>query len=128
PGPGSSHAGGKRLSNALVTLQVALAMVLLIGAALLVNSFARLTRDDPGYDPRHVLTFRLDWPSATYRPNAAAQAFAQVQERLAALPGVQAASVGLQLPDRGAPLLDQDLPLVDIEGRPRPPNQRRRVS
>jgi predicted permease len=118
----------RSLLDVLVIAQIAIAMILVTGAALLVNSFARLSEDAPGYDPQGVLTFRLDWPTPIYRPIAAAQAFEAVQERLEKIPGVQAASIGLQLPDRGEPMLDRDLPFVEVEGRPVAPGARPRTS
>lgn len=118
----------RRVLDGLVIVQMAAAMILLAGAALLVNSFMRLSQDDSGYDPRNVLTFRLDWPTPLYGPVRAAQTFQKLQERLEALPGVQTASIGLQLPDRGEPMLDRDLPFVRVDGRATVRSQRLRTA
>ena len=69
----SSGAGG-RLRRSLVVAEVALALMLLIGAGLTLRSFDRLTSVDPGFDPQNVLTFRMRLPDAKY-PEAS-QAFA----------------------------------------------------
>jgi putative ABC transport system permease protein len=114
----SSGRTARRLSHLLVVGQIAVAMVLLTGAALFVNSLARLSEPDPGFDPDNVLSFRVEWPSPKYDAYDAVQQFRNLQTRLQAIPGVRAASVGLQLPDRGSPLLDEALPLVEVEGRP----------
>lgn len=118
----------RRFLRVLVIVQIAAAMILLSGAALLVNSFVRLSQEVPGYDPRNVLTFSLSWLPPAYGPVRAAQAFQTLQERLEVIPGVQAASIGLQLPDRGEPMLDSDLPFVEVEGRPVARSERTRAA
>jgi putative ABC transport system permease protein len=83
-----SSAGHQRTRHALVVAEVALALVLLVGAGLLINSFARMLRVDPGYDPQGLMTVSLSFRSQNK------YAFAeQVMERIAAAPGV--ASVAL---------------------------------
>ena len=83
-----SSAGHQRTRHALVVAEVALALVLLVGAGLLLNSFARMLKVDPGYDPQGLMMVRLSLPAQNK------YAFAeQVMERIAATPGV--ASVGL---------------------------------
>jgi predicted permease len=91
---------GRHRSHAeLVVVQVALALVLLVGAGLLVRSLLRLQGVDPGCNPRQVLTMRLSLPEARY-PGAAqtASAYQQVLERVAAQPGVLGAAISLSLP------------------------------
>jgi predicted permease len=80
--------------NGLVVAQTALALVLLIGAGLLIRSFTKLSRVDPGYDTKDVFTFQIapDGPTLTDGPTFA-QFHMTFMERLRALPGVQ--SVGL---------------------------------
>jgi len=96
--------GRGRLRNALVVAEVALALVLLVGAGLLVRSFARLTRVDPGFDPRRVLTLSMSLPQARYRDAASLVRFArEVRERAAALPGVAAAAITSGVPLGDAP-------------------------
>ena len=94
--------GGRRTRAALVTGQVALALVLLVGAGLLLKSFARLQRVDLGFEPEQVLTGRVTLPEARY-PEPARQAafFEALLTRLDALPGVRAAGAINWLPLSG---------------------------
>ena len=88
-----------RLQGALVAATAALAVVLLVGAGLLVRSFARLVRTDPGFRPAHVVTLSLTLPNDAYREPAAAKSFVRtMQERIARLPGVRAASLSTAVP------------------------------
>ena len=85
---GSAGGGAHRMRQALVTVEIALALMLLLGAGLLINSFARLLKTDPGYDPQGLMALSLGFP----RENK--YAFAQqVMERVSNTPGV--ASVAL---------------------------------
>jgi predicted permease len=100
---GSGVETGSRLQhhlwNALVTGQVALALMLLTGAALLGQSLLRLNRVDAGFNPEGLLTARLGLPPARYPTGASREAFYRaLLERLTQLPGVQAASVTNVLP------------------------------
>ncbi len=89
----TAAAARQRLRRGLVVVEVALAVVLVIGAGLLIRSLGRLQRVDPGFDPRGLLTFQLYLPEARYPDAAAAGAFyASLLDRLEALPGVQAAA------------------------------------
>lgn len=124
---GSTHSegsGGRRLRSALVVSEIALALILLTGAALLIDSFWRLRRIDPGVDPRSVLAFRLSLPYEKYNPAQAGEFFQQLQRGLEAIPGVRAASAVLPLPLNRDPLLDGVAVYVDIEGRPVARNER----
>jgi putative ABC transport system permease protein len=91
---GSVGAGRQRLRSALVVAEVALAVVLLVGAALFIGSFVALMRIDPGFDPRNVLTVQV---SPRFEPGTAPadhrDAYAQIVERIAQAPGVVHASV-----------------------------------
>jgi putative ABC transport system permease protein len=128
-GPGGTAAPARRrLSSLLVTGELALAMLLLGGAVLFMSTFLRLNARPAGLDPEQVLTFEVSWPSPRYSRPEAARAFQDLQTRLAALPGVASASVGLHLPDRGGPVIDEVLPLVAVEGEPRLPGERLRTS
>jgi putative ABC transport system permease protein len=97
-----SGAGGRegaRLRNALVILETAMAVVLLIGAGLLINSFVRLLRVSPGFNPEGVLVARTTLPEARYpEPERGKAVYRQALERLATLPGVQQVSVASTLP------------------------------
>jgi hypothetical protein len=90
------------LRHALVVAEIAGAVVLLIGAALLIRSFWRLQHVDPGVDVDHVLTARLTLPRTRYSSQAESAAFFQrLVDRLAALPGVQAAGATSFVPIGG---------------------------
>ncbi|MGH9835268.1 MAG: ABC transporter permease [Blastocatellia bacterium] len=105
-----------RMLNLLVVGEVALAMVLLIGAGLLVNSFVRLQQVNPGFDEKNLLTARIDIPNPYAQPEKKAQFFEQLQQSVAALPGVEAVGLITELPLAGQ---SADRPFR-IEGRPEP--------
>jgi predicted permease len=86
-----------RSGHVLVAAEISLAMILLVGAGLMLHSFTRLSRVDLGYDPKEVLTFQVALPSDQY-PMATLSLFADTLiERLRSIPGVQAVAHG-QLP------------------------------
>ncbi len=97
-----SGAGGRegaRLRGALVILETALAVVLLVGAGLLVNSFVRLLRTPPGFNPEGVVIARTTLPAARYPEAERGKAvYRQALERIATLPGVQSVGVASTLP------------------------------
>lgn len=105
-----------RTRDALVVVEVALAVVLLIGAVLLVQTFVRLTRVDAGFTPERVLTMEIALPRTSYPDSIAAAFFDRLIARLSALPGVESAGVTSGLPLTGSENLHQ----VTIEGWPRP--------
>jgi putative ABC transport system permease protein len=86
---GTTGAGRQRLRNALVVAEVALAVVLLVGAALFISSFAALMRIDPGFDPANVLTVQV-YPRTTpgQPPGDHRPAFTRIVERIGQAPGV----------------------------------------
>jgi len=95
---------GWRLRSGLIAVELALAVVLLTGAGLLLKSFARLERVDPGFNPAGVLTFQLSLPDPRYpKPEQAALFYNQLLTQLQGLPGVERASAisGLPLDDYG---------------------------
>lgn len=90
---------GNKVRTALVVTEVALSLVLLIGAGLMVRSFRNLQRVDPGFRPEKVLTFKVPLPFAKYRgPAERADFFDRLRDRVAALPGVEAAGGATPLP------------------------------
>jgi putative ABC transport system permease protein len=92
----------RRTLNALVVVEVALSLVLLTGAGLLIRSFVRLQRVDPGFRAESVLTSRVTLPGARYpQPRDSAAFFDKVLERVRALPGVQSAAGIAFLPMAG---------------------------
>ena len=115
---GSAGAGARRgwARSALVVSETALALVLVIGAALLLASFAKVTALDPGYDYRQVLTMKMSPGGSDELTTARLTGFVdQVVERLEARPGIEAAATISTLP------LEHGLmTFFDVEGRARP--------
>jgi putative ABC transport system permease protein len=88
--------------SALVIVETALALVLLVGAGLLVKSFLRLNEVKPGFSPERVLTAQLSLPASRYPDPASRRAFyAQLLERVRALPGVTAVGLTSNVPFNG---------------------------
>ncbi len=105
--------GRRRLRSVLVVAEVALSVVLLVGAALLLQSLWALQRVELGFRPDHVLTARLSLPETGYaEPEKVVAFYRQVLERVRALPGVRAAGL-LRLLPLGAPIGDWGL---DVDG------------
>jgi predicted permease len=89
----------RRMFGALVALQVAVAVVLLVGGALLFRSFSRLMAVDPGFRGDHTLTLTTSLPAAGYRTGADVRGFyTRLMERLGGIPGVAAAGASTDLP------------------------------
>lgn len=100
-GGSRSIAGGSRhwSRRALVVAEVALGVVLLVGAGLLLRTFLNLRQLDPGFNPEHLTTASVSLQDARYQTSASVvQLVDQTLERLRARPGVEAASVSLGLP------------------------------
>ncbi|HJQ25183.1 MAG TPA: ABC transporter permease [Blastocatellia bacterium] len=111
---GSGGARQRRLRNVLVAAEVALALVLMIGAGLLLRSFVKLQQIDPGFKPDGVLTMKLALPYARYPKREQVAAFyKQLIERVASLPGVEDAGASSDLPWSG---YDENAGF-DIEGK-----------
>ena len=115
-----------RARNGLVVAQVSLAVILLVGASLLIESMVHLTRQSAGFDPNGVMVFNLDLPDARYgKPEQSIAFFRDLLERVRAIPGVQTASGVLPLPlandvirtsfeIEGQPMAKSELPRVHI--------------
>jgi predicted permease len=96
---GVSAGGSSRVRNLLVAAQFAVALPLLMGAGLLVSSFAKLLDVDPGFDPDRILSFQLSLPAARYPEAEDANAFWQrLDSELTALPGVEAVGLNSSRP------------------------------
>lgn len=96
---GSTARGRQRVQRTFVAIEVALALILLAGGGLLLNSFLRLQRVDTGFDTTNLLTMRLTLPPERYPGMADIQTFFRtLRERVEALPGVTAAGVASQYP------------------------------
>ncbi len=117
-GTGGEHK--HRLRNALVMSEVALALILLVCAGLLIQSFARLGRVSPGVRTERLLTARIQLPGAVYPKNENIIAFFdQFLPRIRALPGVEAASTIVPLPLSGSNMVTS----FDMEEHPLPDGQ-----
>src|SRR5919108_106608 len=91
--------GAARARNTLVAAQVAIALVLLFGAGLFVNSFLRLQRVSLGFDPHNLLTMRIELKGRQYAsPEKMRQFYERLLQRMRALPGIQAAVAANQIP------------------------------
>ncbi|MCA1578332.1 MAG: ABC transporter permease [Acidobacteria bacterium] len=114
-GRGLTHARSSRMRGALIVSEVALSLMLLVGAGLLINSFWRLLRTDAGFDPQNVLALDIPLGRAKYtKPEQRSAAFEELIARTKAIPGVRDAAVVSNVP-----LTDFDVELsFQIEGRP----------
>jgi predicted permease len=102
--------------NVLVASQVALALMLLVGAGVLLRSFAALEHTDLGFDPGHIATFDVNLPNARYgTPAQRAQAHHRLHDALAAIPGVTSVGATSWLPGNG-PYHSWGYTFVDASG------------
>jgi len=115
-----SSVRGRHVRAALVVAELALAVMLLVGAGLLIRSFLQMTRVDTGFDMDGAVSFRVSLPGAAYAdPERRLQFFDQLQQRLEALPGVTHVGAATGLP------LTNNVSLVgpfQVEGMDVPPN------
>ena len=113
-GRGLSQGGRSRMRSVLIVSEVALSLMLLVGAGLLMNSFWRLLQTDAGFDPKGVLAMDIPLSRTTYtKDEQRAAAFEQLIARMKTLPGVRDVSVVSNVP-----LTDRDIELsFQIEGR-----------
>jgi putative ABC transport system permease protein len=111
----TASSGQRRLRSLLVVSEIALALVLLIGAGLMLKSFQRLLNVDPGFDAENVLTMQIALSPSRYTdPKAKAGFYDQLLGRVKSLPGVESASITTALP-LGGPTFGGPF---SIEGRP----------
>jgi len=117
---GRGASGAKhRAQGIFVVIEMAMSLVLLVGAGLMIRSLVDLWSVDPGFNPRGVLTFAVSM-SPSYGQNASASrvTLRELEQRLLNIPGIQAASVtGGALPMTG----DNEFPFW-VDGRPKPAN------
>jgi len=108
-----------RLQRILVMTEIAMALVLLIGAGLMLRSFSALWRVNPGFNPSHAVTFNLSMPSTSATTSAETRArLRRFDDAMSSIRGVQAVSVTLG----SRPMIhDSSLPFW-IEGQPKPAN------
>jgi putative ABC transport system permease protein len=120
---GGTSTGANRLRQTLVIGEVALAMMLLVGAVLMLRSVANMTQIDLGFRPKDLLTFNVMLPGARYRePEKILAFYRDLTERLKRLPGVESVSaatnVPLQRPLMLMPVDRDDTPYRDMAERP----------
>ncbi len=122
---GRSEAGGRsRLRGALVVGELALALVLLVGAALMVRSFLAVQKADPGFDLERMMTLRIYLPGETYaEPEAKARRVEEIVQRLESLPGVEAVAASNLIPFGGG----GSGGAIEIAGHPAEPGQEPRT-
>ena len=90
-GRSAAGTGRSRMRNILVVSELALALVLLIGAGLMIRSFARLQNVSPGFDPKNLLTMNISLPRQKYGENAKISSFFnRLLEGVGSVPGVEA--------------------------------------
>ena len=112
---GDEGALKNRTRSLLVVFESAVAVMLLVGAGLLVRSLIALQHVDPGFDPNNVLTMRLYLPPTRYdTPEKTANFLTEFQTRVSNLPGVETVGLITELPLSGQP---NDIPFT-VEGRP----------
>jgi len=110
----------ERVSQAVVVLEFALSVILLIGASLLLRSLTNLWRVDPGFEASRVMTFQTGLKGSRYNTAARVADLSQrVTSRLRAVPGVQEAAMCACLPLQGG----LRLPLHSVDGHPKPPDR-----
>ncbi len=122
-GRGSSAGQARmQMKSLLVVGQVALSLLLLIGAGLLLRSFARLLGVDPGFDAHNVLTMNVSLPTVKYaKPAQQTAFFDEMLRRISVLPGVRSAAISAALPlswVRITPVLPEGQPNVPLAQRP----------
>ncbi len=109
----------KRFRTTLVVAEMALGVVLLVGAGLLIRSFDRLTKVDPGFNARNVLTLNFDLTSNKYNNEKSDQFVREFFDQLNAQPGIQMAAGTAQLPMSNS----YAMITFDVEGRVAPQGQ-----
>jgi putative ABC transport system permease protein len=96
------RSGWAKACNSLLVAEVSLALVLLVGAGLMLRTLQQLTRVDTGFDPTNLLTVRFQLPNNISSNERRLPFFRECRMRLEALPGVRSASFGMSLPLQGA--------------------------
>jgi predicted permease len=117
-GQRTSGGGGHGLRKTLVVAEIALAVVPVVGSGLMIRAFWKLQQVDVGFDPRGVMTFSLELPTARYKSPERLRFANDLQERLASLPGVKSAALAGGLP----PLRPINAGDADIEDYQRTPD------
>jgi predicted permease len=124
-GRGGADSGGKGTRTVLVVAEVALSLMLLVGAGLLIRTFNHLQSVDPGFDSHNVLTTYVQLPKAKYeKRNQQVTFHQQGLDRMRALPGVESAATIDSLPLQGGstqPIMIEGRPLLQMADQPEVP-------
>jgi putative ABC transport system permease protein len=113
---GFGGAKGQRVRSGLVVAEVALALVLLVGAGLMLRGFLKTQALDIGIDPANTLTFRVGLPPSQFKAEEAGRFFAALMPKLANMPGVESAGATISLPAAG----NIGVSAMVLEGEPEP--------
>jgi putative ABC transport system permease protein len=113
----SGGGGSHRLRKTLVVAEIALAVIPVIGSGLMIRAFWKLRQVDVGFEPRGVTAFNLQLPASRYQTPDRLRFANQIEERLAALPGVKSASFVTGLPPL-RPINANDTDIEDYQGTP----------
>jgi putative ABC transport system permease protein len=118
-GRATAGAATRRLQGFLVSLEISLATVLLLGAGLLLTSFAKLLSVDPGFNPKHVLTLKTSLVGSAFSSSTRVDAVVRkVSDRLQSIPGVQSVAAATMLPTEPSVQFTFELPGVHgVEGQ-----------
>jgi putative ABC transport system permease protein len=117
---GTASAGRHRFRRVLVVSEIALSLVLLVGAGLLVRSFLRLAQMAPGFNPENVMTMRVTLPEAKYKDDQSIVTFTdRLVQKMQSIPGITSAAVVKPLPFSD----DGWESGVSIEGQPTEPGK-----
>jgi putative ABC transport system permease protein len=112
---GGESMGARRLRSLLVISEITLAMMLLIGAGLLIRSFVQLQQVQPGFAPRQIVTMLVPLPRAKYpEPPNVISFYERLLQRINSLPGIRSAAITSSLPPNGLQISDTFL----AEGQP----------
>ena len=112
--------GVRRARNFMVVSEVALALIVVIGAGLVVKSFWQLQQVNPGFDPSQVLVMKINLPESKYPKREAIEGFyQQAQQRLSALPGVASVGTANIVPMGGG----NSMNVFYVVGRPQSPGE-----
>ena len=120
--------GGRRTRNVLVVAEVALSLMLLVGAGLTIRTLYHLQNTEIGVDPNNVITMSVQLPKSKYptRPQQA-NFFNELQQKVSAIPGIQSASLIDSLPLHGGstqPIMIEGRPLLQMADQPEVPTRR----
>jgi putative ABC transport system permease protein len=119
-GRGASGAGHRRVQRLLVVVEIALALMLSVGAGLMIRSFAELQRVSPGFDSGHLLTFEVALPNSSYKEDARVRGFYDaLVQKLEAVPGVRSVGLTVSLPPDLLQVTDNFM----VEGQVLPPGR-----